>query len=187
MEPLVREFNVDIALAGHVHNYVSPSGVLLPSRAAGWELTLSAVLLVSPAPRVVLGSSAVRACEPRRPSPFPSQERYAPLLSDDNKPVAIDFSCLSHNNETYTNAKYPIYVIAGSAGCRENIKPGCGAGGAETLACDYSYGYLQMTVHNGTHISARWLETSAEVEDPATRFHDQAPATVKDQFWIIKE
>ena len=49
MEPLVREFNVDIALAGHVHNYVSPSGGVLPSRTAGRVLTLSTVLLVSPA------------------------------------------------------------------------------------------------------------------------------------------
>jgi hypothetical protein len=113
-------------------------------------------------------------------------ERYAPLVSSDNHPVDVDYASLSNNNSTYTNPKYPITVVMGSAGCHEDISGGCGIGGEAVLACDDSYGYGQMTVMNSSAIRVRWLQTGTSVEDASLRMSDKAPASTKDEFWIIK-
>lgn len=113
-------------------------------------------------------------------------ERYCPLLSSHNEPVKVDFASLSNGNTTYTNAEYPITVVMGSAGCREDIGSGCGIGGDTVLACDDSYGYGQMTVMNSSAIRVRWLQTGAGVEAASLRMSDKAPPSTKDEFWIIK-
>lgn len=56
--------------------------------------------------------------DPARPPPSPSsrpQTRYPPIDSRNNQVVA-DYACMSADNSTYTNPKYPTLIVTGAPG-----------------------------------------------------------------------
>jgi hypothetical protein len=108
-------------------------------------------------------------------------------VSSHNEPIKVDYASVSNGNSTYTNAEYPITVVMGSPGCREDVSPGCGIGGEALITCDDAYGYTQMTVVNGSAIRMRWLQTGPGVEAASLRMSDTAPPSTKDEFWVLKD
>ena len=46
---------------------------------------------------------------------LPQYTRYPPIDSRNNKVVA-DYACMSADNSTYTNPKYPTLIVAGAPG-----------------------------------------------------------------------
>jgi hypothetical protein len=76
--------------------------------------------------------------------------------------------------EPYTNPKAPVHLIAGSAGCQEDIDPFVPNPPEWSAIRISDYGYTEMTVHNNTHISFQQISSDKG-------------GIVVDKFTLIKE
>jgi hypothetical protein len=103
---------------------------------------------------------------------------YSRLNSIDsrNNKVVIDSACLSPDNRTYTNAKYPIIVVVGAPGDQEVNPRTCEESYQINCSGNYGYGYLQAM--NMTHLHATWHTTVPVAGSPDPNFSDD--------FWIVK-
>jgi len=82
-----------------------------------------------------------------------SYERTWPVLRGD-----IDWS---QNNHSYSNAKYPVHIIAGSAGCEEGFDGFDDVFfGPWSVIRSASYGYAHLIIYNSTHL--HWSQTLDE-------------------------
>uniref|UniRef100_A0A1L8EFG2 Purple acid phosphatase n=1 Tax=Haematobia irritans TaxID=7368 RepID=A0A1L8EFG2_HAEIR len=74
----------------------------------------------------------------------------------------------------YTNAKAPIQIITGSAGCNENREPFSKVLPEWNAFHSNDYGYTRLKAHNGTHLYFEQVS-------------DDKNGDIIDSFWIIKD
>jgi alkaline phosphatase D len=101
--------------------------------------------------------------------------RFPPIDSRNGK-VVVDYASLSNGNTTYTDAQYPVIIVAGAPGNQEVDPRTCTE--EWQINCTGNYGYGHFQVINATH--AHWVwETTVPVKggpDP----------TFRDDVWFVK-
>ncbi|XP_068159680.1 acid phosphatase type 7 isoform X3 [Drosophila tropicalis] len=76
--------------------------------------------------------------------------------------------------EPYRNAKAPIQIITGSAGCSEQREPFSNDLPEWNAFHSNDYGYTRLKAHNGTHLHF-------------TQVSDDQQGKIVDSFWVIKD
>jgi len=77
-----------------------------------------------------------------------SYERIHPVYNG-----SVDWSAVSSDGHTYTNAQYPVYIVTGSAGCQELFDLFDDVFmGPWSAARSSTYGFGSLQVHNTTHL-----------------------------------
>jgi len=99
-----------------------------------------------------------------------------PSIDSRSNPVVIDTACLSSDNTTYTNCKYPIINVVGAPGDRELNPRSCSEAYQINCSGNYGYGYLQAV--NASHLHVTWHTTVPVSGSPDPKFGDD--------FWIVK-
>jgi len=86
-------------------------------------------------------------------------------------------------NAPYTDARAPIHLVSGSAGCDEDLDTFGGSLGPWSAVRISKYGYGHLTVYNGSHVHWEQLGTSFQVYDEIWVVKDSAtPAWLREVY-----
>ncbi|CAI5449103.1 unnamed protein product [Caenorhabditis angaria] len=77
----------------------------------------------------------------------------------------------SEDSSYIKNPEAPVYILTGAAGCHSHSGPDDSIAQPFSIARLGNYGYTKFHLHNSTHISTHFIDTSDNIGKPLDRFY----------------